>query len=503
MKNIYFKNEIIKKVLEKYKVIWSLHYLNGLAGWDARIYMPKKGIIARGKAHAQASKLIQQFFLDKEFVYLINKASEEKNLNVYEKGVLRILRKDLDQYQKLPIKFTEKCAEITNKAQSIWENAKNNDDFKSFAPILGKIIKMCQEKSEIIGYKSHPYDVHIDDFEHGMTTHDVDMYFDSIKGSLIKMLAYINKSKKYIPKHILSSEIYSKHEMNNLNNSVLDYLGADRDRFRMDISSHPFTQGFGPNDVRITTWYHDKDFASSLTATIHEFGHSLYELESIADFEFTPLSGGNSLSIHESLSRFWENIVARSYGFAKFIHKDLIKLGENYKKYSTSDIYKYLNIVSPGLIRVDADEITYHFHILIRFELEKDLIKGKLKVKDLPDAWNALYKKYLGIKPLNYKDGVLQDIHWSAGLIGYFPTYSIGTVLSSIWMNLIEKDIGSINKLVESKSGINKLRNWLQNNIHKYGSSYDFKDMVKKVSKNSFNTTSWKKYLKKKYSTIY
>ena len=503
MNNIYFKNKIIKKILEKYKTIWSLQYLNGLASWDARIYMPKKGIFARGKAHAQVSSIIQKFFLEKEFIYLINKAGEEKNLNVYEMGVLRILNKDLDEYQKLPTEFIEKWAETTNKGQSIWENAKNTNNFKSFAPILGKIIKLCQEKSEIIGYKSHPYDTHIDDFEHGMTTHDVDNHFDSIKDFLIKILSYINKSKRYIPKHILSNEIYSKQEMKNLNNYVLNYLGADRNRFRIDISSHPFTQGFGPNDVRITTWYHDKDFASSLTATIHEFGHSLYELESMPDFEFTPLSGGNSLSIHESLSRFWENIIARSYGFAKLIHKDLIKLGDNYRKYSISDIYKYLNIVTPSLIRVDADEITYHFHILIRFELEKDLIKGKLKVNDLPDAWNSLYNKYLGISPLNYRDGVLQDIHWSAGLIGYFPTYSIGTVLSSIWMNLIEEDLGSINELVESKIGIIKLRNWLENNVHKYGSTYNFKNMVKKVSKNSFTTSLWKKYLKKKYSIIY
>ena len=236
---------------------------------------------------------------------------------------------------------------------------------------------------------------------------------------------------------------------------------------------------------------------------MHEFGHALYDLQSNSDIGYTPIEGGDSLGLQESQSRFWENFVGRSKVFTEKFYKDISRCGKNLKNYSANDFYEYVNNVAPSFIRVEADEVTYHFHIMIRFEIEKALIEGKIAVKDLPDVWNSKYEEYLGIRPQTDTQGVLQDIHWSIGSFGYFPTYSTGTVLSATWAELIEKDLGPISALVESKSGISKIKKWLKKNIHSYGNIYTFNDMVEKTTGREFETTPWKKYLEAKYKALY
>lgn len=495
---ILIRNIVILKILEKYKIIWALSHLAGLANWDLDTYMPELGLEARGEALAKVSSLIQELFLEKEFIELIKQAENEE-LNDYEKGIIRLLKRSLKFYQKLPSDFIEEFVKITNEARAYWREARERSDFSIFEPYLEKIIEMSRKKAELLGYQKHPYDALLDEYEEGLITEDVEKYFSSIKRPLIELFHKIKNSKKY-SYHELENEEYEIEKMKILNNKIIEVLHNGLKNLRMDISTHPFSISIGKGDARITTRYEGKDFFRSYSSTIHEFGHSLYELQCDDKLYYTPVAGGSSLVIHESQSRFWENFIGRSDGFIELIYNDFVKLGDNFKDYTKEDIYNYFNLVKPGFIRVEADEISYHLHVLIRFEIEKALIEGSINVKDLPKIWNDKYEEYLGIRPRNDREGVLQDVHWSQGSIGYFPTYSIGTCLSAMWKYYLEKDLEKISDLVKTKQGIEKIRKWLKENVHQYGSTYMFKDLVKKSLGKEFDSMYLLDYLKGKYS---
>lgn len=478
-----FKNKTILKILDYYKNIWALGYAQAIAHWDLETYMPQAGSAARGEALGRISVLRQKMFLDRSFVELIHKAENQKGLTDQERGVVRVLLRGLKYYEKLPSNFIEKFEKLTNEGTVVWRSAKEKNDFKLFEPYLQKIFDMNRESTEFLGYKNSPYDALLDQYEEGLTSGEVEDFFSSIRGPLQGLLSSIVTSKNYQKTHFLEKAIYDRSRLKVLNEKILKTLWSDMDRFRLDVSSHPFTTSFSRNDTRITTWYHKTDFARSVLATIHEFGHALYDLQNDPSLEMTPIAGGSSLVIHESQSRFWENFVGRSEKFASMIEKEL----------KVDDVYMYFNKVSPGLLRVEADEVTYHFHIMLRFEIEKGIIEGKLKVKDLPEIWREKMKEYLGIVPKTDSEGVLQDIHWSGGSVGYFPTYSLGTFLGAQW----EAEIS--NKQITKYANIEK---WLQEHIHKYGSTYTLEELLKK-NKMKFDPTVNLNYLQKKYSKIY
>ncbi len=498
-----FRNKLIKEILERYKTIDSIQRLCALAAWDLNTYMPQKAAEDRGLILGKAEVLIKKLILDKDFIKLINKAEKEKNLNDYEKAVVRVLKRRIKILSKLPDKFIEEFNDITNKAQIVWKRAKENNNFKEFSPYLEKIVNLTRKQADYLGYKEHPYDALIDLYEEGWTTKDFENFFEKIKDNLKKIFEDIKNSKNYIEKHPLENEKYDKENMEKLNYEILKILNFDNTRSRLDIAPHPFEESISLNDVRITTWYHEKDFRRSLTATIHEFGHSLYELNIDPELRFTPLQRGVSYGVHESQSRFWENIIGRNVVFLNRIWPICKKYLPFLKKYKFYDFVIYLNIVRPEYIRVESDEVTYHFHIILRFEIEKMFLEGRLKIKEAPEFWNENLKLYLGIKPKNYKEGILQDIHWSMGAIGYFPTYSLGTFLSGIWLEKINEKIGDISKILGKKDGIILIQNWLKENIHRYGSTYTPKELIYKIYKKEFDPTPYFNYLKAKYSKIY
>ena len=495
-------NKIILEILEKYRTIWALGYFSNLAYWDLNTYMPKGGINARGEALSQMETLSQKLFLDKNFVDLINKAEKER-LNDYEKGIIRTLKRELKKYQKLPPEFIEEFTKITSTARLVWKTAREQNNFSLFEPYLEKIVELCRKKAEYLGYKKHPYDALLDEFEEGLTTDEVEKYFNSIKEPLINLIKRIKNSQGYKSKHPLEDEEYEIEKMKKLEKKILEVLNYNPSILRLDISPHPFTAMLSSDDVRITTRHEKEGFIRSLSSTVHEFGHALYALQASKGLEYTPILNCESTVLHESQSRFWEKMVASSKEFIKLIYKEISELGKNIKNYSIDEICRCYNLVKPSLIRTGADEVTYHLHILIRFELERDLIAGKIQVKDLPRMWNEKYERYLGVKPKEDSDGVLQDIHWSQGSIGYFPTYSIGSALSAMWKNKLEKDIGKINDVLNEKDGIKRIQEWLKENIHQYGSTYTFKDLVKKVTKEDFNPKYFLSYLENKYKDIY
>ncbi len=488
-----FKNKTILSILDYYKDLWALSYVSGVTHWDLETYMPQKGVSARGEAMGRLSTIRQKLFLNKDFVSLIHKAEKEKNLNDNEKAVVRLLVRSLEFYEKLPSKFIEEFEILTNKSNVVWREAKIKNNFKLFEPYLVKIFDYNRKASDYLGYTKSPYDALLDLFEEGLDAQTVDSFFSEIKSPLKELLTKIKSSKNYLKVHPLEVSTYNKEKLEALNMKVLKTFWNDFDRFRLDVSSHPFTTSFGNNDTRITTWYHDKDFSRSLMATIHEFGHALYDLQSPDGFEMTPIAGGSSLVIHESQSRFWENFVGRSLGFIKTFKKDFDEVVG--KKLKEEDIYMYFNKVSPGNLRVEADEVTYHFHIMLRFEVEKSVIEGKMKVKDLPEIWREKMKEYLGIIPKKDSEGVLQDIHWAHGSVGYFPTYSMGTFLGAMWEEKLSKELKDLN--------YKKIKTYLHDHIHKYASVYELKDILKINKLEKLDPQVNLKYLNKKYSSIY
>ncbi|HTK03380.1 MAG TPA: carboxypeptidase M32 [Alphaproteobacteria bacterium] len=478
-----FTNKTILKILDYYKNLWALSYTSAIAHWDLETYMPSLGSAARGEALGRISVIRQKMFLDPEFVNLIHKASAQGGLTDQEKGVVRILLRSLKYYEKLPGDFIEDFEKLTNTATVVWREAKLKNNFKLFQPYLTKIFDYNRQVAEYLGYRESPYDALLDQYEEQLTAKTVELFFDEIRTPLKDLLTKITNSKNYKKTHFVENAKYDRQKMVELNQKVLKYLWPEiNQNFRLDVSSHPFTTSFSNSDTRITTWYHEKDFARSLLATIHEFGHALYDLQSADELEMTPIAGGSSLVIHESQSRFWENFIGRSREFIEKFLPDIQKTVHS-SRLTVDDVYSYFNKVSPGTLRVEADEITYHFHIMLRFEIEKGIIEGKLKVKDLPEIWNSKMKEYLGIVPKGDSDGSLQDIHWSGGSVGYFPTYSLGTFLGAQF---------------EQKIGKNDPKTWLKNHVHKFGSTYTLQDLLKK-NKMKFDPQVNLEYLKKKY----
>ena len=501
------RDPVVKKLLEAYRPVWALGHALALLGWDHEVYMPRRGEEERSTAVAELSVLSRKLLLSRE-VKLLLEAVEARSdvLNDYERGVARVLRRSIDKIEKIPEELVYRKAMVTSKAFNAWREAKQKADFSIFKPYLEEIVEIARKEAEYLGYEGHPYNALLDLYEEGLTVDDVDNMFNVIIPASKEVLSKVQEQGYYPSEHPLEKAEYDRAAMEKANKRVLDLLGFPWDRGRMDVSPHPFTVNMGINDVRITTWYPVvdgavRDFKRSLYAVIHEFGHALYELQVDERLMFTPIAGGVSLGVHESQSRFWENIVGRSMSFVRLVKPVLDETIGITRSLSEEDLYKYFNIVRPSLIRVEADEVTYNFHIYIRYQIEKRLIEGSLRVDELPEVWNSMYEELLGVRPRNDAEGVLQDVHWSHGSIGYFPTYSIGNVLSAQIKSALEREKGaSIEEIIaKGEEGISEIRSWLREKIHRYGSTYPPKTLVEKATGEPMNPEHFVRYLRAKY----
>lgn len=492
------RKKIIREILEHYRKIWALEHAINLMHWDAETYMPEKSVVERSTAVAELNVLKQKLITDEKFVNLVEKALERKDLNDYEKGLLRVLEREIKVAKKLPPRHVHEFAKVTQEAVVVWRNAKKTNNYESFKPYLQKIIELNREKAEYLGYKEHPYDALLDLYEEGTTTREVEKVFRVLEPGVKRILDKILSEKTYPQTHPLEEASYNVEAMKRVNKKILRILGYPFNRARIDESAHPFTIHMGVFDVRITTRYEGKDFKRSLLGTIHEFGHALYQLQINPRFAMTPLTEVTSLGLHESQSRFWENIVGRSIGFIETVYPVLSRSLGFVKNYTPRDIYLYFNTVRPSLIRVDADEVTYNLHIILRFKLEKQMITGELKVDELPEAWNQEMEGLLGIRPKTYSEGVLQDIHWSMGSIGYFPTYSLGTILAAQIKYHVEKNLGNIDEIARNRR-FKLLRTYLREKIHYWGSVYPPKELLRKSFGEEVDPRYFLNYLEEKY----
>jgi carboxypeptidase Taq len=487
--------EIVKKYQ---KEMFLLGRANALLNWDQEVYMPEGGIKGRAEQSAFLSKLGHDRATSNVLFTSLKKLMKSRTIGK-DKVMVDKLYKGLCKSRKIPHSLVEDLSRTTMIAGPAWRKARKKNDYSVFAPYLQKIIDLKIKEAKFLGFKGHLYNGLLDDYEEGMTVEELKPIFEKLKKGLIELLRKIKKSKKYGKKLKLLGRKYDAEGQKFFVEDVVVRMGLDMKKSRIDLSEHPFTTRFGVGDVRITMAYRDDPMFAFLS-TVHEAGHALYESNLPVKHEYDILGDAPSIGLHESQSRMWENNVGKGKAFWKYyfpLFKKKFKLSGNFE-----DWYKEVNSVFSGYIRIESDEVHYCLHVILRFEIELGLLDGSIKVKDLRDVWNSKFKEMFGIKPRNDVEGVLQDVHWSFGSVGYFPTYAIGTMYASQLYNQMKKELKGIDKEI-GKGNFSRVQKWLKEKVHKHGSLYLADEIVKKVCGEGLNPEIYLKYLNNKYGEIY
>ncbi len=492
----------------KEKLVELAHIKSALAvlSWDEQVNMPPKAATARAQTIASLAGLLHEKFLSVELERLLTKLKdrlEKDALNPGEAAIVREVWREFEREKKLPTEFVKELARITSEARSHWAEARAKSDFTKFSPSLKKIVELKREEAKLVGYKNSPYDALLDIFEPYATAEEISITLEELKDFLVPFLRRIKGSPVKFDRSILKGDFPIEKQIE-FNRLVAEKIGYDLGAGRIDVSDHPFTTDFHPQDVRITTRYDKADIFPALMATIHETGHALYSQGVLAEHFGTPLGESlSSLGIHESQSRIWENLVGRSRPFWTYFYP-LLQRGfpEPFSSISLDRFYLTLNNVLPSFTRVEADEVTYNLHIILRFEIEKNLIEGRIEVEDLPKIWNDKFKEYFDLEVPNDALGVLQDIHWSGGAIGYFPTYSLGNLYSAQFYAAVSRAIPDLEEKI-SRGEFGEFLEWLRQNIHIHGKLYTARDLVMQVTGEPLKNQYFIDYLEKKYRDVY
>jgi carboxypeptidase Taq len=494
--------------LEQFKSLLAevadLNNAQALLGWDQQTYMPQGGAEARGNQLATLGKISHQKFTSDEIGKLLGELEKEyegADSDSDDLRLLKVTRHNYDQATRVPSEFVAEFAVVTSKAFEAWVEARGKSDFSIFRPHLEKVVELNQRYVKFFPPADHPYDILLDQFERGMKTADVKEIFDALRPQQVELLKAIAE-KPQVDDSFLHVE-YDEKKMWDFSEEIATKFGYDWKRGRQDKSAHPFTTNFSINDVRITTRFEPENPSIMLFSTMHETGHALYDLGSNQAYERTPLAGGTSLAVHESQSRMWENLVGRSLPFWEHFYPEFQKLfPAQVGNVDLQTFYKGINKVEPSLIRVNADEATYNMHIMLRLELEIGMVEGTVVVKDLPEIWNAKMDEYLGVVPPDDAKGVLQDVHWSGGTLGYFSTYALGNLISAQLWEKINADIPDLaDQFRQGK--FDALLTWLREKIHVHGSKYEPQELVQRVTGSKIDAAPYVRYLKQKFSAIY
>lgn len=488
----------------KLKEIKNLQAIESVLGWDQQVFMPPGGTLARAEQLATLSKITHEMFIADEIGSLLSDlAGADFPYDSDEASLIRVVRRDYDKARKLPTSLVMELSRTFSVGQQIWTQARANKDFAHFQDILTKIVDLNIQVAEAYGYEDCIYDALLDQFEPGMKTAEVNRVFGELKAELVPLVQAIVERGEQVDDSLLRQE-FDETAQWDFGMIPLKAIGFDLERGRQDKSVHPFTINFSINDVRITTRVSKDTFPSALFSTLHEGGHALYEQNSDPSLEGTFLAGGTSLGVHESQSRLWENVLGRSREFWQFYYPQLQKFFPAQLKQAELDMfYRAINKVEPSFIRVEADEVTYNLHIFLRFELEQDLLERRLKVADLPEAWNAKMQASLGLLPQHDALGVLQDIHWSGGLMGYFPTYTLGNVLSRQFYQQTLQDIPDLSQQF-SRGEFGALLAWFKDKIHRHGRKFTANELVERVTgADRIEAQPYLDYIKRKYTEIY
>ncbi|NGX37161.1 MAG: Thermostable carboxypeptidase 1 [Chlamydiae bacterium] len=486
------------------------HYnaISMILGWDQETYMPKGAIEMRSKQNELIAGLVHQEKTSETYRETLGSLIDLEtgtvltpHLSDPQKAALREWRRDYLQTVKLPTSFVEEFAKTTSASMHAWQEAKENNDFKSFQPHLEKVVTLCRKKAELLGYEEHPYDALIDSFEPDMTTKVLTTLFERLKIPLTALLKKIQT--KPHPNAAFFELSYPHHKQLSFGKQLLADMGFDKSFSRLDETAHPMCMPIHPNDMRMTTCISPTNLMFSILSCVHEGGHGLYHVNLSKEHFGTPLGESASLAIDESQSRTWETLIGHSLPFWQFYFPKLREMfPENLGDVLLEDFYKAVNLVKPSMIRTDSDEVTYNLHIMVRFELEKALLTEELEVKDLPDAWNGKMREYLGICPQADSEGCLQDIHWSMGAIGYFPTYSLGNLYAAQFFETFAKAHPHWKEEV-AKGKFSSLSNWQKQEIHQFGRQYLPEDLCEKVTGGPLSEKPFIAYLENKYTPLY
>lgn len=493
--------ELYNEYKTKMQQIADVKYASAVLQWDQETYLPPKGNEYRGRQIATLNELAHQQFANEKTGALLNELLGKNDLSPTQKRNIELSHHDYTRAQKFTGSFVRTMSETVNKAFHAWIQARKENSFAAFEKPLHELITLKKQEAAILGYTDHPYSALMNDFDKGLNVTITDKIFAGLKPQLLNLLQLI-QSKPQVDDSFLHQQ-FDKDSQWKFGMEILKRMGFDFEAGRQDISEHPFTTNFNNADVRVTTRIDENDFTNMTWSCIHEGGHALYEQGLPGNEYGLPLGEYCSLSIHESQSRLWENNIGRGIAFWQHNYP-LLKsyFGTQLGTISVEEFYKGINKVVPSLIRTEADEVTYHFHVMIRYEIEKLLIAGEINTADIPAYWNEHYKKYLGVVVPDDKRGCLQDVHWSHGSFGYFATYSLGSLYAAQLYAAIEKEKGSLKETITSGDSATVL-NWLSSNIYQYGRFYTSEELCNKATGEPLNSTHFINYAHEKYKNIY
>lgn len=476
--------------------------------WDQETYLPQGGVEDRSEQLALFESYAHQRLTAAETGSLFselgstqdNPGGDEK-LPQLERDFLKVFKRNYDKAVKLPSAFVSESARAEGLSQSAWINARRDSDFEAFLPHLVRMIDFARQKAAYWGFSSNPYDGLLDIYESGMGADDVSAVFTPLGEKLSALLKKISSLPR--PENSFLERVFDAEGQTQFSRDLMKTLGFDNTRGRLDVSAHPFTTTLGSSDIRITTRYLPRQIQSSVFSTIHELGHAFYEMDFPAELRGTCLAEGASMGIHESQSRLWENVIGRSFPFWELMFPLLRARFPGVLSMVSSDVfYRAINLVEPSLIRIEADEVTYSLHVILRFEIERELFSGSLDPARLPEAWREKMKKLLGLEPEHDAQGVLQDVHWSMGAFGYFPSYALGNIYGLQFWEKLKSDLPCAEEFI-GKGNFKPIREWLRDAIYIWGRRLEPGDLLKTVTGKGLSAEPFLSYIEKKYSGVY
>lgn len=473
--------------------------------WDQETYMPAGGVANRADQLTTLRRIAHAAFTADEVGELLDQAEAEvadEPFDSDDASLARVTRRDYDHARKLSTELVGEIARAGAMARPAWQKARGDADFNVFAPFLEKNVELNRRVADALGYEDRPYDALLDRTEPGLTTDQLEGFFAELKRAIVPLVGDVARHADSVDDSVLyrgfDPDLQLKYTIH-----VVSKLGYDMERGRQDLSTHPFTTSFGPGDVRITTRVSRDFFNECLFGSIHEAGHGMYNQGIGQNLDRTPLWAGASPGVHESQSRLWENMVGRSQAFWRYFYPSLRDLfPTQLKGVDQEGFFRAVNRSYPSLIRVEADEVTYNLHILLRFELENEMLEGSLKVRDLPEAWNSRIKSYLGIDVPNDREGVLQDIHWSGVSFATFPAYTLGNLMGAQLMEKVRADIPGLEGHLE-KGEFGVLLKWLRTNVYRHGRKFTPNELMERVTGKPISAGPWIAYVRQKFGVLY
>ena len=491
------------ELLERLRDIDLIGQIGGLVSWDQEVLMPPKAAGLRAEQLAWISKTGHQRLTNPRIGELLDELEVTDGLNDVQTANVRLARESYDKATKLPTEFVEEMAKHRSKAQISWSEARAKDDFSIFRDDLAKSIDLARRKADYLGYDELRYDALLDIYESGLTVARVDPLFAGLRDNVAPLIKAVVESGNRPDISWVEDNSWEQPGQEALSQGVSEAIGFDFSAGRRDASTHPFCGGPNPDDVRWTTRYSESDPFGSLYGSMHETGHGTYEQGRRRDLDFQPAGEANGLGVHESQSRLWENQIGRSREFCEWALPMWQKhFPQNMDGVDSEALWQAVNLVEPSLIRVEADEATYNMHIMIRYEIEKKLIAGDLEIDDLPDAWDDMYEEFLGIRAPNRTLGVLQDIHWSMGAFGYFPTYTLGNLYSAQLLAAARKDLPDHDEQMR-RGEFAPLLNWMREHVHQRGSILEPADLIEEATGYPPSPDAFVDYLKDKVEQLY